>query len=260
MMEKRKRIEKRGVNPHRTQWKRGPHQKKKWVDHPVYVTGGDQYVNPVRKRSNGEVRSPIGGNSRKGGGAPRRRRKQERRQKRVDRRSLRWRYGGERGKRWHQGRERTKQEWQKDRREKMTVKGWVAQRAQCGEGSPHRRGRMERRVDRRRWRSGRVETVVQAKERVEKGKVSYRNPSGDEVRCGHHRERRKPGQGRKREGATWKGRKKKRKERRGDRHHAATGVPYVQVDYVAGRRMLVRWPATEEVRIAKGTRVSQYNG
>ena len=260
-------MEKRGVNPHRTTWKRKPQQKKKWVDHPVYVAAAtvEKYVNPVRKRSNGEVRSPVGGNSRKGALSPRRRRKQERRHKRVDRRSLRWRYGGDRGDRWQRGRQQTWQRREKKQKKEMKVSGWVRAvadgavvRAQERSGRAHRRSRSERRVDRRRWRSGRVDTVARARERVEKGKVRKRHPSQQRTVATEARARRHPGEGRQREGGVWKGRKEKRAVRREDGHHASTGLPYVQVDYVAGRRILVRWPKGEEVRVAKGTTVSHY--
>ena len=267
MTEKRKRMEKRGVNPHRTTWKRKPHQKKKWVDHPVYVgVGVEKYVNPVRKRSNGEVRSPVGGNRRKGGAlSPRRRRKQERRQKRVDRRSLRWRYGGERGDQWRRGREHTGKQREKKQKAEMKVCGWVkvapdarVTRAEDRAGAAHRRRRQERRVEVRRWRSGRVDTVARAQERVEKGKVRKRHRSSERTVVASGRERRHPGEGRQREPGTWKKRKGGRASRRGDGHHAATGVPYAQRDYVAGRRILVRRPKSDEVRVAKGTTVSKY--
>ena len=256
-------MEKRGVNPQRSSWKRRPQQKKKWVDHPVYVATPtvEKYVNPMRKRANGEVRSPIGGKTRKGGVSTRRRRKQERRHKRADRRSLRWLYGEKRGTPWKKERATAKARLEKERKKDMTVKGWVqmasGERSE-GNTQAHRRNRMEVRMEVRRWRAGRVETLAQAKERMEKGKVYQRTTGGEKRVVTEGHQRRSPGEGRKIEEDTWKWRKGKRVARWSDPQVAQMGLPYAQVDYVSGRRWLVRLPKSEEVMIAKGTRFSKY--
>lgn len=260
MKKKRKKIEKRGVNPNRIRWKRYPSNKQKWVDHPVYVRSDEieKKVNPTRRRRNSEVISPVGGNQRKGGASSSRiRRKQETRYKRVDRRARRWRYGGK-GSNWKKEIENYKKERVSEKKKKIRVKGWRKTEREDGVEN-HRRAREETRVDRRRWRSGRVESVCKAKERVEKGKVRRRNTKEHKTKCDSVYKRRKEGIGRQVEKETWKERKKGRQKERGDKQNRKSGRPYVQVDYVSGSRVLVRVPKTNEVRVGKGTGVSKYN-
>lgn len=121
-------------------------------------------------------------------------------------------------------------------------------------------GGHERRVDVRRWRSGRVQSLQTGRDLVEHGKVEWRDETGrNRGKVKWEGKRRKPGQGRKVEEETWKKRKEqgvvkyeKREEEGNGRKYERKGIQYVEADYVSGRRWVHRKPKTGEIWMPEG--------
>jgi hypothetical protein len=116
-----------------------------------------------------------------------------------------------------------------------------------------RRGGNERRVDVRRWRAGRVDSVQAGRNRIEKGKVRRRNEEGKEVgRVEHRGKTLKPKQGRKREEAVWKQRKKEREKKIQTPEMGKYGCGHREVDYLTGIRRVHRRPRSGDLIYPKG--------
>jgi hypothetical protein len=130
--------------------------------------------------------------------------------------------------------------------------GRIKQRKQS-----HRLARTEVRVDRRRYRSGRVPTLQMARDLVEHGHVQYVNEDGtrgpvvkwqgSRVEVGH---------GRKLNEVVWKNVKERSNRLLQHDEYAMTALGYMEVDYVAGMRVLLRKPGSNEVVIPKGMDLS----
>ena len=121
----------------------------------------------------------------------------------------------------------------------------------------HRFGRIEVRVDRRRWRSGRVPTLQMARDLVEHEKVHYVNEDGTRGPVVKWQGARlEVGHGRKINESAWKQVKEKAKEQVSHEAYAMTSVGYREVDYVTGRRVLLRMPEENEVIVPKGMTLS----
>ena len=123
-------------------------------------------------------------------------------------------------------------------------------------GNPGLRfGRHERRVDVRRWRSGRVNTIQRARDRREEKRVWRLGANGDPTkRLTKERQGKllKPGEGRKVEEARWKQRKPGREDRKKIPENQRYARRYREVDYVTGRRRVVRAPRSGERPTPKG--------
>lgn len=121
----------------------------------------------------------------------------------------------------------------------------------------HLRGKMERRVDHRRWRAGRVDSRRGGRERMKKGKVerlevpetSLRKKMQGEMEGWEQVE---VGDGRKIKEEYWMRRKKERRRKQYGTSVAArngrTRRAYRRVDYRIGRRRVRREPRSGEVR------------
>jgi len=121
----------------------------------------------------------------------------------------------------------------------------------------HRRARMEVRVDRRRWRSGRVSTLQISRDLIEHGSVRYVDSTGvigKEVEW--QGARLEVGYGRKVKDEVWKTLKGKLRELVEKEEYAKTAVKYREVDYVTGRRVLFRKVGSNEVVVPKGRNLS----
>jgi len=117
----------------------------------------------------------------------------------------------------------------------------------------HRRGRTELRVDRRRWRSGRVPTVQMARDVIGHGGVVHRDGSGKvgesvkwssiQVQIGH---------GRKLNEKVWKKRKGRSRALLEKKDYLKTPSRYREVDYVTGTRVVLRKAESTERVVPKG--------
>lgn len=138
--------------------------------------------------------------------------------------------------------------------DQMYVEGEVGKRQKS---DTHRRSRMEMRADRRRWRSGRVPTLEWGRDLIEHGKVKYMNMEtgqgeivkwqGDEVEIG---------MGRQITEEVWKTRKGKVSAHMNKSENHVTAATYREVDYVTGRRVVLRYPESSEVVIPDGRQLS----
>jgi hypothetical protein len=141
----------------------------------------------------------------------------------------------------------------KKRNEQRYRKGRKTSREQTQE--VHRRAKTEVRADVRRWRSGRVSTIERSRDRIEHGGVYRTKREEGELRTevlewyGYERKR---GEGRKVKEEIWKKIKKLSRELVQKKEYRKTGVRYLQVDYVTGRRLLVRMPRSGDVVIPEG--------
>jgi len=121
----------------------------------------------------------------------------------------------------------------------------------------HRRARTEVRVDRRRWRSGRVPTLQMGRDLVEHGHVSHVNEDGSVGEVAKWQGARvESGHGRKVSEAVWKKMKGRSRSLLEHEEYAKTAAPYREVDYVTGRRVVLRKPESTEVVMPKGMDVS----
>jgi len=161
----------------------------------------------------------------------------------------------------------------------------------------HRRSGIESRVDVRRWRSGRVDTIQKARDRIEHEIVHYRNvdgSQGDVVKW--QGDCLKIGQGRSLKKNEWINRKNQRtwellgldrnldvnnqdnlskfndyseycssesrnridSERDLDKKRLRIGAPYRDVDYVSGSRIYIRKPSSKEVIVPSGRCMSTW--
>jgi len=267
-----------GYNARRRIWfgKKRKWEKAKRFQESLGRKGKEDSVNPTKALTNQERLEGGRGESRGKGRKTQRRRKDTYRNKLNRRTGRKRRYGRIPRKTLQRGR----------RKERRRQKGWknqVNRRYRKGEWTREKRGRdqnqrarnqrnqsrfgtQERRVDVRRWRSGRVQTIQRARDRIEHGKVEWR-----EGRTGVERgkvkwegKRRKPGQGRRVEETTWKQRKeegrekyKKREEEGKGRKYERKAVQYLEVDYVTGRRRVHRRPKSGEIWMPKGRQRSR---
>lgn len=222
-----KRSQRRGRNPTRKVW---VGKKEKWKKAKLYQEG--RVVNPSVQVSN-EERRKVKETKRVT------RRKDGYREKLRRRKGRKRRYGGRK-----QGRVEKKREGRKKKRKKGRIK-------------ETRNRERERRVDVRRWRSGRVETLGKARDRIEDGKVREVKVNEEgKVEYGKEEKwkgkRVKPGKGRKIEEKTWKGRKEKGRRRRKKEERERQGSKAREVDYVSGRRRRYRRPRSGERVYPKG--------
>lgn len=239
-----------------------------------------QSVNPTKGVRNEErLEGVMGKSSEKGKGRKNpRRMKDTYRNKRIRRTGRKRRYG-------RIPRERLQKQRRKQRERQKEAKNQMNRRHRKGEwrlrtktrGSEEesktrvtkytkekreesRFGGHERRVDVRRWRSGRVTSIQMGRDLVEHGKVEWRNEEGrSRGKVKWEGKRRKPGQGRKVEEETWKKRKEKgirkyekREEEGNGRKYERKGNQYREADYVSGRRRVHRKAKTGEIWRPKG--------
>jgi len=121
----------------------------------------------------------------------------------------------------------------------------------------HRIGRTEVRVDRRRWRSGRVPTLQIGRDLVEHGYVNHVNSDGSRgIVAKWQGARVEEGHGRKVNEGVWKKMKGRSRGRLEHDEYAKAAGSYIEVDYVTGRRVLLRKPKSSEVVIPKGIDMS----
>ena len=210
--------------------------------------------NPYRKESMSERNQPKRSPMKK----KRMRRKDMHRRGLRQKAGLKTRYGGLKREQLQKetGVQRDRYKAYKSEKERRYRKGMKDQEIMRTRQT-HRLGKIEVRVDRRRWRSGRVPTLQMARDLVEHEKVQYVNEDGTrgsvvkwqgaQLEVGH---------GRKIKETAWKQVKEKAKERVSEEAYAMTGVGYMEVDYVTGRRVLLRMPEENEVIVPKGMRVT----
>jgi hypothetical protein len=143
----------------------------------------------------------------------------------------------------------------KSRNERRYRKG--RRRESAGSKASHRRSRTEVRVDRRRWRSGRVSTLQMARDLVEHGHVYHVDANGTVGKAVKWQGGRvEVGEGRKVDEARWKAIRAKSVTRREHEEYGRTAASYMEVDYVTGRRRLLRKPESTEVVLPKGMELS----
>jgi len=131
-------------------------------------------------------------------------------------------------------------------------RGLVKQRKQN-----HRMARTEVRVDMRRWRSGRVPTLQMGRDLIEHGYVVHVNENGmlgSEVKWQGARV--EVGHGRKLKEEVWKKIKGRSRGLLEHEEYGKTASRYREVDYVTGRRVLLRKAGSNEVIIPKGMDLS----
>ena len=121
----------------------------------------------------------------------------------------------------------------------------------------HRIAKTEIRADVRRWRSGRVPTLQMARDLIEHDYVNRVDEEGNrkEVvkwQCAEM----KVGSGRKVNEKVWKNIKGRAREVVKKDEYQMIGVNFIEVDYVTGRRMVLRKPESGEVGIPMGREVS----
>ena len=270
----------RGRNAIRRRWTRTERSNKKWkVKKTVRrVRTGRK----VKRRVTG--RNERTNDARLGGGEVPRRGKLKKwlKTKRRGRKSAKRRYGSgqsvstkRRGERVRKQQKknikayRTREEWymkgrkgvkgQRDRngRRRDEAGRGTRMREEIQKPMPHvRRGR-ERRVEIRRWRTGRAHTRGEARRRREKGRVRKR---GEREPRKDGKRQRKVGEMRQVDEEYWSVRKEERRKRQFGaevkQRNGRAGRPYVRVDYRTGRRRVHRRPRTGEVgrpaRIERG--------
>jgi len=144
----------------------------------------------------------------------------------------------------------------KRRKERTYRKGAEEKRDQ--KEQIHRRSGIEIRVDRRRWRSGRVPTLQMSRDLIEHGKIEKRigRESGEKERLKWQGEELKVGQGRKVKEDVWGKRKERSRGLLEKPDYGRSISKYREVDYVTGRRVLVRVPRSSEVLIPKNIELS----
>lgn len=127
------------------------------------------------------------------------------------------------------------------------------------EPEAHRITRLERRADVRRWRSGRVPTLQIARDLIEHNYVSYIKANVHYV----HNETVKwqgyqvqVGCGRKVQEEVWCNIKENIRKLIKHNEYNVTAAKYREVDYVTGRRVVLRLPESGEVVIPTGREVS----
>lgn len=285
---KYKRCGRLGYNARRRIWFG---KKRKWEKSRRYQEGSQtgrkgkpQKVNPTKGLRNEERLEGVMGQSygkTTGKGGKGQNRKNPRRMKDTYRNKLIRRTG--RKRRYGQiPRERLQKQRRKKRERQKEAKNQMSRRYRKGEwrvptkgkrGEKEREaketrekrtesrfGSHERRVDVRRWRSGRVQSIQTARDLVEHGKVEWRDETGtSRGKVKWEGKRRKEGQGRKVEERAWKKRKEqrvtkygKREEEGNGRKYERKGIQYVEADYVSGRRRLHRKPKTGEIWVPEG--------
>jgi len=222
--------------------------KKKW----------ERLGNVIKKKGNTEQRTNhvrIGKEKRIGGKGKKLVRRKERHGKKLNERA------GRKGRYGNRKREHRRTGLLKQREKYKRAKQEVDHRYRKGlssvvqkEGGKeenrrvHRRSGMERRVDVRRWRSGRVRTRDKGRDRVEHGYVKHVKQGERGERVKWQGEKVQVGNGRKVEEMVWY----KDKEKEDRKLKGKEVVKYREVDYVTGRRRVVRKPYEEEVIIPKG--------
>lgn len=145
----------------------------------------------------------------------------------------------------------------KSRNERSFRKGRRKRNGRARRKQSHRRARTEVRVDRRRWRSGRVPTLQMARDLVEHGHVRHVNVDGTRGSVAAWQGARVAvGQGRKVDEVVWKNIKGRAKGLVEQEGYAKTAASYREVDYVTGRRVVLRKPGAGEVVMPKGMEVS----
>lgn len=128
-----------------------------------------------------------------------------------------------------------------------------------GTRASHRRSRTEIRADRRRWRSGRVPTLQMARDLIEHQQVFHVNQEGEVGPAVKWQGSRvEVGQGRKVGEGSWKKVRESAVKRREHEAYGRSAAGYREVDYVTGRRVLLRKPEAGEVVLPKGMEVSAW--
>jgi hypothetical protein len=264
----------RGLNAMRRRWKRTERSNKKWK---LKKTG-----RRVRKSRKVKRRTALNAstNSARRGGSPFPRKGKLKiwlTKKRRGRKARRRRYGAAGDRRPEcvaaRVKERTEQRKHWRKCSKPSLKAMAGhrvkqpsgqlqgierrqnQRRRTG-GREHGRGRRERRAEIRRWRTGRVPTRGEGRQRRERGGVIFVGAGKRGTLCTESKQALNVGDGRQIVGESWNGRKKTRDRgqfNQGRRSLAwiingRSGRGYVIVDYRTGTRRVWRRPRTGEVR------------
>jgi hypothetical protein len=164
------------------------------------------------------------------------------------------RYGGVKIKEVRKNVRQQRKEYQEVK--SMNERGYRKGRSMQAKQS-HRRSRTEIRVDVRRWRSGRVPTLQMGRDLIEHGHVNHVERNGELGKVAEWQGARvEVGHGRKVNDGTWKKIKERSTGLLKEEEYAKTAVMYREVDYVTGRRVLLRKPRSNEVVIPKGMEIS----
>jgi len=143
---------------------------------------------------------------------------------------------------------------QTDRSRQSRRRGRVKQIEQV-----NRRAGTEVRVDRRRWRSGRVPTLQMGRDLIEHGYVSYVDEIGKRGKDVEWQgERLQVGHGMKIKEDVWKNLKRISRNLLEKEEYRKTARPYREVDYLTGMRVLLRQIGSNEVVIPKGMDLSSW--
>lgn len=255
--------------------------KKKWENHVIYSkptvkrTHENQDENQVKET---HVRNPmvtlkneerIGSVTEKKEGSSIRRRKDIHGIQQSQKTGRKRIYGGVSGESIEKDRSRQRKsykEWKRET-ERNYRKGRLRSEAQrveetVEEGTrqveqAHRMAKTEMRADVRRWRSGRVPTLQMARDLIEHDYVNRVDEEGKrkEVVKWQGAEMR-VGNGRKVNEEVWKNIKGRSRELVKKNEYHMTGASYREVDYVTGRRIVLRKPESGEVVVPMGLEMS----
>lgn len=237
-------------------------KKRKWEKAKLFQKRNER--NPSRGRS--KVRNPgrsVENEDRRTGKRERSgkkgviRMKDQHRRILMRRKGRQRRYGGVKAGKIREEREKQRKEYKEVRNQEDRRGRQGKERGQ----KESRLSRVETRVDRRRWRSGRVPTLQIAKDLIEHGKIKRLNEHGEqEGKVKWQGKRRHPGEGREIEERTWKGRKRKGQVRAEREENEKQAGKYMEVDFITGTRYLHRNPKSGEVVIPKGRKLSRRRG
>lgn len=237
-------------------------KKRKWEKAKVFRQtnernqrrGGSQVRNPGRSVENEDRRTGKRERSGKKGVV---RMKDQHRSILMRRKGRQRRYGGVTVGKVRDEREKQRRQYKEERNQEDRRGRHGEKRGQ----KESRLSRVETRVDRRRWRSGRVPTLEMAQDLIEHGKIKRLMENGDkEKKVKWQGKRRNPGEGREIEEKTWKVRKRKGLGRARREENEKQAGKYMEVDFITGTRYLHRNPKSGEVVIPKGRKLSRRRG